>query len=571
MNEILNRLQKKIQTPSKLVSFLVLTTVILLFVIYKFYFIGLMWEGRHAPPEPDDSYAYLSTIKRFAQFGLDRAVPAVSYEWHLRNYWYVPWAAALALPHRYLDLPLERLYRLNFYLGTVLLALVLAYLFLKLGGLGYAVFGLFTLMWYAGAGGWQGFFWVGPSFYLFTLTMIVWILVVKGGPKSVYLLIPLGPVLLILHPMGPIAFLALIIYFGLDWLFSRRLDRSMGRRLAVLIGSTLVLGGLALALAGGGDLARMLASPKELLRVPDELSREIIGSLTGSQPRLEAGQSLGSDHESWLKGLIKINREQWRLLVSSYFLYSFKGKSFIAIPFVFGFVALMLQRRKALILWWLAWLLITLAMLKTNHTLRLLLFLWPVTFMISAWGFYVGARLLLGALGLGSNRNKPGFTIPVGWRSIARIRWLGVGLFAVGALSWLLGAGLLVNRFHATGVMVATQHQARKNLIWDRLCARYLLDRTTPNSIIVYASKLSVYSFLSYGLWDRQARMLTKFRPSSLSGVDGVFLVTVKGSRQSGFVERFDRRLSRIGRTRLVLEQDCGAFVIHRAEVEAGG
>ena len=149
----------------------------LAFILYKSYLISIQFEGRDVRVEPDDSYDYTTQIERLASFGLSQDVPAFVYQKGLDYPKCILSSASLSVPRLLFGVPVERIFYLNFYVGTVLLALCLAYYSHRIGGEQYAIIGLIIVMWYNGAAAWHGFFWVEGGFYLFMLALLIFAII----------------------------------------------------------------------------------------------------------------------------------------------------------------------------------------------------------------------------------------------------------------------------------------------------------------------------------------------------------------------------------------------------------
>jgi len=163
------------------------------FIAYRYLFTWLLWYGRNVPPEPDDSYFYLSAAhnvlrpENFEEFRLT-----------LFSLW-------LNLASLITGGNLEVAYKVNFYIGPILMFLALAFFLKKLERnknkrlLAFIFLSLFT-----GNGAYHGFYWVVSSFYQLLLFFILTALYFENKRFNLKVLIPVFVAFIFMHPSSPL-------------------------------------------------------------------------------------------------------------------------------------------------------------------------------------------------------------------------------------------------------------------------------------------------------------------------------------------------------------------------------
>lgn len=135
---------------------------LLIFITYKFFFTWLLWQGRGVPPEPDDSYFYLTSASHLMS-------PQTFEEFRL-----LPFSIWLNVLSFLSGGNLESAYRLNFYIGPIIMFLALFYFLSKLEvSRIIRLFLIVILALYSGSGAYHGFYWVVPSFYQLAVFFII--------------------------------------------------------------------------------------------------------------------------------------------------------------------------------------------------------------------------------------------------------------------------------------------------------------------------------------------------------------------------------------------------------------
>jgi len=104
----------------------VLSSVIMFFILWKFFLIHILWQDRSFPPEPDDSYNYISQIAAIADCkGFHFcSYPGVSMG-DSTGFVYLSYRLFFGWLAKITQLSSQTIYHFGFYLGTLFLAFTL--------------------------------------------------------------------------------------------------------------------------------------------------------------------------------------------------------------------------------------------------------------------------------------------------------------------------------------------------------------------------------------------------------------------------------------------------------------
>lgn len=211
---------------------------IILFVVWKFFLIGIMWQDRSMPPEPDDSYIYAANIESVRScpsliFCSDSYYPLNSSTGFDRLS-YRLWWGGLA---KVFGLSSIHIYHLSFYLGTLMLIPVILKLISCLVEDKKQIIFIFLMLGlYSGSGSYHGFYWVVPSFFallLFYLTLIVFIdEKVKKWQWWLLIIIPIGIYNHVIY-LYSLSILGLLVVF--DTIFKRSINKLYVSKLLLVV------------------------------------------------------------------------------------------------------------------------------------------------------------------------------------------------------------------------------------------------------------------------------------------------------------------------------------------------
>ncbi len=364
------------------------------FIAWKFFLITLMWDGRNVfPPEPDDSAIYLSYIN--SVITCDSLVNCPPFD--LQSYYgliRLPYRLLIGLPAKVLGLTALEAYRYSFYIGTVLLVFVLVYFLRRLTNNPKLIaFSLFILALFHGAGSYHGFFWVVPSF--FSVLLFFWLFAIILNKKARFWYFSL-PILALIsglnHIMSIYAGGIFAAYAVLETLRQKKIDsRLWGKTLltlGVLAGIYVYFNNLPNGNPYGLNKLAAAAQEKPLLDstriVAEENPPAATVVMIPTSP--ESATKTDSDSpksESFLPA--------WEIFETRYLNWLFPHP---LAWFIFAWVIfhLLFYRKYTLLLIWLSTLAFALVSLTNPHGGRALVYLWPVTYLLYAWGMFYGFK-----------------------------------------------------------------------------------------------------------------------------------------------------------------------------------
>lgn len=210
------------------------------FVLWKFLLIGILWNERAIPPEPDDSYEYIAHIASVSRCdsGITCPYPGVSFSDH-SGFSYLSYRLFLGGIGRIFDIPPETLYHFGFFLGTILLLPVLIMFLRSLTPNKHLVaWSVFFLAFYHGTGETHGFFWVVPSFFSALLFFLLFSLISGKQALSRKFLLCAGITTIAFvfsHPMSVYITLILPLFALVLFVLSRHIDKVMIVKIVFII------------------------------------------------------------------------------------------------------------------------------------------------------------------------------------------------------------------------------------------------------------------------------------------------------------------------------------------------
>ncbi len=199
------------------------------FLIWKFFLIALLWQGRFSPPEPDDSYSYISTISSASlcqdSFLCNQYTGAVVSDYS--SYIQLSYKIIFGGFAKTFSLSPHATYEISFYIGTILLAGALL-IFLRSFTKNTILISLclFFLALCHGSGEIHGFYWVVPSFFSTLLFFLIAAFIIDDSPHPLqYWTLPILIALFIfMHPLSAYFLLILPLYAFIQSLFERKIS-----------------------------------------------------------------------------------------------------------------------------------------------------------------------------------------------------------------------------------------------------------------------------------------------------------------------------------------------------------
>lgn len=352
------------------------------FIIWKFFLIGILWDGRSIAPEPDDSYEYIARIAAVSecQSGLFCPYTGVSMYDH-SGFAYLSYGLVFGLIGKAFSLTPENTFYLSFYLGTIILAIALPfflYAFTQRRSL--IALSIIFLAFYHGTGESHGFFWVVPSFYSVVLFFILFRFITsKQLQLGTYLLVSLLAITYAFtHPISIYLVFFFPLYLGVHFYFTKNYSSLEVKKvlfvLIVVLGSAGIQS-LYLAQASQLNYYGIGSSINQARQVMDDFTR-----VNGSQYHFNYNVV-----QTEARGLLASRIDT---LHATYFRYILPHW-IIIFPFILSLWMLQYRREFRLLAFYLSsFFFFIVATLFHEFGFRSAIILWPATYLIGAFTFY---------------------------------------------------------------------------------------------------------------------------------------------------------------------------------------
>lgn len=478
-----------------------------------------VWQrAGNTPPEPDDSFSYITGIQLIADYGtLLPNLPGLPRDQMLdTGMAHVTYNLALGLAARATACSAECVYHASFFVGKAVLLVALMFLFSRTSLTAEEQAGaLVVLGMYAGDPATHGLYWVVPSFWLLTAFIVMSGLFLSEWPRpAVGLAVGFvaGVLFSGIHPLSLWATLVLGLFAFLAALRS-------GWR-AFIRKRWGLLGGFAGGVATMVTATLLLTSWLGVQRPAQSVSAQLAGLFTRSATPLAPAGTLWERVDA--------------VLPSAWLIWTTYVRFLIAQPYliVVAWVCVVLWRRRQshLPLLWAAVVLGVLASALHPFGSRTVVFAWSLTYPLLAIGLLdVMARL--------------------------RARYLRARrLLGVATILMTLAAGVATLVYSVPTVRAV----ARANdFTWDRSCATYLLGASNDRTIIEYSDKYALGAFLAHGLLERPRGSAVDYRAARVVGGAAEYFFVAS---PLAAVKREDVE-SALGRA-LTPVRECGFFTI---------
>lgn len=210
----------------------------LFFIVWKFFLIGILWDGRTIPPEPDDSFQYIADIASVTEChtGFFCPYPGVSMT-DASGFTYLTYKMFLGAIGIMTGLSPDTVFRTGFYIGTILLTfLFLPFLKSFTDNRKLIAWSILFLAFYHGTGETHGFFWVVPSFCSMLLFFMLFLFVTGRFTGFGYRLAAVVAIAFVFsHPISVYLVFMLPIYIGILSILSRELQTNGIKKTIFLI------------------------------------------------------------------------------------------------------------------------------------------------------------------------------------------------------------------------------------------------------------------------------------------------------------------------------------------------
>lgn len=425
-----------------------------------------VWQREgNTPPEPDDSYSYITGITLIARYGtplpplpgiprvqaIDLGVDHLTYN------------LALGLTSRLTGVGPETVYHASFYVGkAALLGALLFFLARSRLRREEQAATLAVLAAYAGDPATHGFYWVAPSFWLLVLFLVMAGLLAGEGARSPAALaggFAMGLISIGVHPLSAWVVPVLALFTALSLWRSGRWRGVRYRRWEVLAGAGVGLLAMAVVSMWFG-MSSPAAPPPQALATP---SAALPGLIAPIAPEGGLWQRIGPT------------------LPSAWLIWTTYVRFLIAQPYIIvvGWAFLVLWRRRQgdSHFLWLAALLGVLGVAVHPSGYRTVLFAWPLTYPLLA----VGILDVMGRLRGRFPRAGPAI--------------------ATATLGLTLAASAATFVYYRPAVLSLARSV---DFTWDQRCAADLLTMSDARSIVEYSDKYVLGALMAHGLLERR-------------------------------------------------------------------
>lgn len=361
---------------------------VVFFILWNFFLIHILWQDRSVPPEPDDSYNYISQIAAIANckgFQLC-SYPGVSMR-DSSGFVYLSYRLFFGWLAKITQFSPQTIYHFSFYLGTLFLAFIL-YPFIKIfsSHKNLIAWSIFFLSFYHGIGEIHGFYWVVPSFFSVMLFFILAAYILRNEMKfSLWLIFPLAVLYNFSHPTSVFFIFIVPLYLLIFSLFTHRFNSLAWKKtlfvISIMIFSSLTSNYYLSKIGTNKDAYSIKATVIQAQSVTETA----IG-ISETKENESIRKSLEPDQNGSLieKGKA-FSGQKMDILHNVYFRWIFPHWIFI-IPFVLCFFILIYKRKLELISFYIAsFIFFILATFLNPLGYRSAIIVWPVTYILFAF------------------------------------------------------------------------------------------------------------------------------------------------------------------------------------------
>ncbi len=441
---------------------------VFLFLSYRIFFTYLLWHGRFVPPEPDDSYYYLASARHIFDIST------------FEKFRLLPFSLWLSFLSTLFHSNLELAYKINFYIGPVVMFTAAYYFVSKLeSNRVIRLLLLAVLALYSGSGDYHGFFWVVESFYQFALFLVIFAFMINKNHVKLYIIFPVCLFFIFIHPTS--AFLSVIfaLYPITLSLFSKK---DAVKSFYNIISIFICLGISFFLYLAIGKLFPIGNSPQSLHTQFSLIKDFFLGKLNPiSLPVI------------------------WREYFSIFF-----NNTITTVAYFAMLIFVIYLKKYKLIAIYLSILIIVLLSTYIPYGARTLGLLWPVTFFIIAY-FLVGI-----------------------WKALQSIESkIKLGYLTIIPLACLFTFVTIFN------VISVSTMNTTKNYSWDRTCPLRLQDKN-----IYFTSQESLNAFLLYGGKEKNLHFLSITEAGDFLKEDNMLVETKNEKLQPRTLSRVEKFLA---------------------------
>lgn len=455
-----------------------ISILLIIFILFRWYVIDLSWEGISTPPALDDSLSYIARIRVIGDTG--------SYFYDLKYIWswyrndhltFLPWSTSLALVKLLSNSSYLDVFKTNFYFGIVILSFTILNMLKVLERdriFWVTAFSFLTL--YNGSGYYHGFFWVVPSFYSVIATFLLISIIfdergIKISEKRWFVLLFLITLLLLwLHPFGKFSYVAIGVSFIIHIFLNKILHSGNStmfllRRVALIMTSGLIaFFSVDVLPYSMGIVPYTYPSTEQLIH------------------------SISSSYDLFVK------------LYLDYF-----GFTYHTVLLAIGLFAMLFNRKTSILSIFLGFFVISLVGSLLNRAgYRILVYLWPLTFLIYSYGCYFLIQRLITLYKANSDQK---LRIIFKAKTSKKIQ-LNKNFILFSSLIVLISVSCIYPFMRGNyDFNLKFANYLKKNmegLEVDRSIVEYLTNVTNPGDLIIFADSEAFITVTSLGLLDRE-------------------------------------------------------------------
>ena len=356
---------------------------VVFFILWKFFLIHILWQDRSFPPEPDDSYNYISQIAAIADCkGFHFcSYPGVSMG-DSTGFVYLSYRLFFGWLAKITQLSSQTIYHFGFYLGTLFLAFTL-YPFIKIfsNNKNLIAWSIFFLSLYHGLGETHGFFWVVPSFFSVLLFLILATYTVRNEVKlKAWLILLLAVLYAFSHPMSIFLIFIVPLYLLIFSLFTHKIDHTAWKKMLFVLSITLFS-----SLLSGYFSPKSAYDIKETLIQAQTVTQTAIGNLETKKNGGVQGPPKPSQDKQPIEKKKTFFSQKIDTLRNVYFRFVFPHWLFIP-PFLLCFLVLAHKRQfKILSFYSASFIFFILTTFLNPLGYRSAIIVWPITYILFAF------------------------------------------------------------------------------------------------------------------------------------------------------------------------------------------
>jgi hypothetical protein len=333
-----------------------------------------MWQERNITPEPRDSFVYIAHINSVIQCN---SFLFCEEPYSLNNFWgyeHLTYRLFFGTIGKIFNLSAQQTYHYSFYIGTLLLIPTLLYFTKKLtSNKPLQILILFFLALYNGGSSYHGFFWVVPTFFSVLLFFLMMGIILDNKIKKhwIYTLPLLATLASLTHLISIYAVSIFVFYIIINSLINKSINWLHVKKITLLlIVFTISYIHLNFFLQDSPLQTADLIAAKDILTVS---TTAIVNSTT---PAIIADSNFIN---SLLPG--------FDLFIVEYIAWILPNLIGVILFIVVISILLYYKQQKILVLY-MSTFLFTIISTKSIYGIRALVFLWPTTFILYAYGAY---------------------------------------------------------------------------------------------------------------------------------------------------------------------------------------